>query len=82
MAEAILKYNLDNPDDRMAHMRAVKSTDMAIALFEIVNNSKREFVEKIEQGSYDNSYDLLKDVYEKIWQILEDEGINLEDIIN
>ena len=81
MAEGILKYNLDDPHDRMAHMRAVKSTNMAKALFEIVNNSKREFVDKIEQGSYEDPYDLLNDVYIKLWQILEDEDINLETII-
>ena len=39
--KATLEYNLNNPDDRMAHMRAVKSYDMACALFEITNNLKR-----------------------------------------
>lgn len=36
---ATLTFNLDDPDDRKAHLRCVKSTDMAIALFEIMNNS-------------------------------------------
>ena len=39
--KATLEYNLNNPDDRMSHMRAVKSYDMACALFEITNNLKR-----------------------------------------
>lgn len=39
--KATLEYNPNNPDDRMAHMRAVKSYDMACALFEITNNLKR-----------------------------------------
>ena len=32
MAEAILKYDLNDSDDAMAHMRAIKSLDMALAL--------------------------------------------------
>lgn len=39
--KATLTFNLDDPDDRKAHLRCVKSLDMAIALFEIMNNSSR-----------------------------------------
>lgn len=35
MAKATLVFNLDNPDDRLAHMRAVKATDLACALWDI-----------------------------------------------
>lgn len=45
---ATLTFNLDDPDDRMAHLRCVKSLEMAVALFEIANNSGR-FVQDIEQ---------------------------------
>ena len=45
---ATLTFNLDDPDDRMAHLRCVKSLEMAVALFEIANNSGR-FVHDIEQ---------------------------------
>jgi len=35
MAKATLVFNLDNPDDRLAHMRAVKATELASALWDI-----------------------------------------------
>lgn len=39
--KAILEFDLDNPEDRMAHSRCIKATEMAVALFEIYNNSWR-----------------------------------------
>lgn len=48
--KATLTFNLDDPDDRMAHLRCVKSLDMAIALFEIKNNSGR-YAQDVEQYS-------------------------------
>lgn len=35
--KAILTFNLENRDERMEHLRCVKSLDMAIALFDIKN---------------------------------------------
>jgi len=45
--KAILEFDLNDPDDRQAHLRCVKSLEMAAALFEIVNNSHR-FVRDVE----------------------------------
>jgi len=33
--KAILTFNLDDPDDRMAHLRCVKAINLALALFDI-----------------------------------------------
>ena len=41
MAKATLEYNLSDPEDAMAHLRAVKSLDMAMALWDIVHNTKK-----------------------------------------
>ena len=35
MAKAILEFDLNDSDDVMAHMRAVKSLDMASVLWEM-----------------------------------------------
>jgi hypothetical protein len=64
--KAILEFNLDDPDDAMAHRRCIESTKMAIALFEIMNNSWRD-VRDIEHYQ------------EKIDDICE--GINLIELI-
>lgn len=81
MAEAILKYDLNDTDDAMAHMRAVKSLDMALALWEIIYNTKKG-IEWSMDGKDISKYDALDMVYEKIYEILEEHNIKLDDLIN
>jgi hypothetical protein len=35
---AILEFDLDNPDDKMAHLRCVTSLEMALVIFECLHN--------------------------------------------
>jgi len=67
--EAILKFNLDEPDDRMAHFRCVKATDMAIVLFEIQHNLRRKCEDSTDK------------IFEKINELIEDHNINLDELI-
>ncbi len=41
MAKGILEFDLNDADDNMAHKRAVKSLDMALALWDITHNTKK-----------------------------------------
>jgi len=45
--EATLKFNLDDFDDRMAHLRCVKSLDMCLVLLEL-RKSFSEMENKID----------------------------------
>ena len=36
--KAIIEFNLDNPDDKMAHLRCVTSLEMALVIFECLHN--------------------------------------------
>ena len=80
MAEAILKYNLNDTDDAMAHMRAVKSLDMALALWDITHNTKKSIEWSLE-GKEIDKYEVLDIVYEKIYEILEEHNIKMDDLI-
>ncbi len=80
MAKATLEFDLDELDDRMAHLRAVKSHDMAIALWEITHNTKKS-LEWAMEGKEIDKFDALEMVYEKIYEILEEHNIKLDDII-
>ena len=68
MAEAILKYDLNDSDDAMAHMRAVKSLDMALALWDITHNTKKRIEWSLESKEL-NKYEVLDLVYERIYEI-------------
>ena len=80
MAEASLKYDLNDTDDAMAHMRAVKSLDMALALWDITHNTKKGLEWSMEGKELDK-YEVLDIVYEKIYEILEEHNIKMDDLI-
>ena len=80
MAKAILKYDLNDTDDAMAHMRAVKSLDMALALWDITHNTKKGLEWSMEGKELDK-YEVLDIVYEKIYEILEEHNIKMDDLI-
>ena len=80
MAEAILKYDLNDSDDAMAHMRAVKSLDMALALWDITHNTKKSIEWSLESKEL-NKYEVLDLVYERIYEILEEHNIKMDDLI-
>lgn len=81
MAEGILKYDLDNPDDVIAHKRAVKSFDVSMALWEIIYNTKKGLEWSLEGKDVDK-YEVLELVYEKIYQILDEHNVIIDELIN
>jgi hypothetical protein len=81
MPKAKIEFDLSDPDDRMAHMRAVKSTDMALALWDITHNTKKGLEWSMENKEIDK-YDALEMVFDKIYEILEEHNIKMDDLIN
>jgi hypothetical protein len=80
MAKAILEYDLNDIDDSMAHMRAVKSLDMALVLWDITHNTKKSIEWSLE-GKELNKYEVLDLVYERIYEIFDEHNIKLDDLI-
>ena len=78
MAKAILEFDLTDSDDRMEHFRAVKSADLALALFDILNRTTRKtFETELDSEGYPKEF---IDVQE-ILQVLDNRGINLDEVI-
>lgn len=80
MPKATLKFDLNDPDDSRAHFRAVKSLDMALVLWDMAHNTKKMIHNQIEFDKLD-AYDAVDKVFEKLWQEMNDHGINLDDLI-
>jgi hypothetical protein len=80
MAKAILEYNLNDPDDVMAHKRAIKSLDMTLVLWEIIHNTKKSLEWSMEEKEMDK-YDALEMVYEKVHETLSNYNIDLDELI-
>jgi hypothetical protein len=81
MAKAKIDFDLNEPDDVMAHKRAVKATDLALAIWEITHNTKKG-LEWTMEGKEIDKYEALDMVYEKIYEILDEHNIRLDDLIN
>jgi hypothetical protein len=81
--KATLSYDLNDPDDRMAHMRAVKSLDMASALFDITRDLRKKVIRRFEddEKEYDE-FDGIEEVFNRIHEILEYNGIDIDELIN
>jgi hypothetical protein len=81
MAKAIIEFDLNEPDDVMAHKRAAKSLDMASALWDIAHNTKKSIEWSLENKDL-NKYEVLDLVYDRINEILYTHNIKLDDLIN
>lgn len=80
--KATLEFDLNDPDDRMAHLRCVKSTDMAIVIFQIVSNLRKQVDWELESHEADSDrFDGAYVVFRKIGELLDEHGINIDELI-
>jgi hypothetical protein len=84
MSKAILEFDLNDSDDRMEHLRCVKSTDMALFIWDILHNTRKSFLFKLESqtDSTDREYELVESIWERIWEIANEKGIKIDELIN
>lgn len=68
--KATLVYNLDDPEDVRAHLRAIKSLDMVICLNQLANRIRETF-----------KYDKEPINHEEFWEIVSS-YVNLDELVN
>ena len=85
MAKAILEYNLDDSDDRMAHFRAIKSTDLALVIWEFEYNLRKRIERELESKEFKNeevsNYDVIDICMENVIRTIRDHNIDIDDLI-
>jgi len=81
MAKAIIEYDLTDPDDQMEHLRATRSTDMALVLWNILHNTRRGIQERIDNESLTDPDSVLDAVYERIYEHCYDRHIQIDGLI-
>ena len=77
--KAKLKFNLEFPDERKAHMRCVKSTDMAIVLFDILYNAIKKIHHENESEAFLEGID---STLNYIRELCEDRNINIDELLD
>ena len=76
MTKAKLIFDLTDPDDAREHLAAVKSRDMAIVLWDINYNLKKECHLQAESSKGKlNNYEVIEMVFEKIRDLLDETNI-------
>ena len=80
--KATLTFNLEDPEDRTAHYRCVKSLDMALTLFEILHNTKKGICYTLEGKNITDPYEAVQMVMDKIWDDAKAQGLNIDELIN
>jgi len=84
--EVTLKLNMDEPEDQKSLDRIMKATHMAIVLWEINNNIKKEVERKIESNptpqGQDYRYDGLDLFYESFYELMEEWDVNINNLID
>lgn len=80
--KAILEFDLDDADDRMAHLRCVKATDMALVLWEILTNMEKSVTYEVENFDVDSDpTDGVYAAFRNIRDVCHEKGINIDDLI-
>jgi hypothetical protein len=74
-----LEFDLNDPDDRMEHERCVKSTDMAIVLWEVMTNSYRSLTNGY--GEDDDYHKGVDAVYDHLKELLYEHSIDVDKLI-
>ena len=81
LMKATLKFNLEFPDEQKAHLRCVKSTDMAIVLFDLLCNARKTIAHNHQDASED-FMEGVEVVMHHIRKVCEDNNINIDELID
>lgn len=79
--KAIIEYNLDDPDDRQSYEIHNRSKDLAFLIWQLMTNKKKEIEYKLESYKTFGKYETLDLVFEEIGTMLEEEGINIDKLV-
>ena len=82
MPKATLEYNLDDIDDSDAHLRAIKSLSLTLALWEMDQHLRSELKYGTREGELsDEAYTAIERTRTKLHDILEENGIILDELM-
>lgn len=81
MAKGILEFDLNDFDDKMAHLRAVKSLDMSLFIFQLIYNTKKSIMYELENKEL-KDWEVVNLVFERIHELLDEHGINMDELVN
>lgn len=77
--KAILEFDLNDPDDKMDHLRCVKSISMAIVLFELIYNT---FKTAYDYQEVNKDADMVEYLKQRLMSLLDEHNVNIDELIS
>ena len=74
--KATIEFNLDDADDKRDYYLHNKAEDMAMLIWQLVHNTKKELEYDIEAKGKMSNYETLDMLFEKIGEMLIEYDIN------
>ena len=83
MAQAILKYDLSDSDDKMEFERANKSLEMALVLWELIYNYRKKYIRQLEADgkATERDFDLIDIIFNDVIELITEHGINIDSLV-
>jgi hypothetical protein len=78
--KGILEFNLEDSIDEAAYIRAVKSTKLAISLWEM-DQYLRSQIKHAPDSMSDEVYKTLEETRDKLYEIMSDNSIDLDELL-
>jgi hypothetical protein len=86
MPTATFTFDLSDPDERQEYLRFAHSLDMASALYDIVNNTRKSMFYQVESEISKNadftSFDAVDLVMDRIIDIINEHSIDINKLID
>jgi len=80
--KAILEFNLDDLEDETAYARCIKAKSMAIVLWDLDQHLRNKCKYGDESGELDDiTYKALNDVRDTLREMMNDNGIDLDELL-
>lgn len=79
--KAILEFDLDEGQDKTAHLRCVKALNTAIALWEM-DQYLRDHIKYAPDTADEKTVEVLQEVRDKLREIMSANSIDLDELIN
>ena len=83
--KAVLMFNTGDIEGKERLKRVVKADDMAFAIWEMVSNARKSVTREFENNLADITYDVFDGIdaaFKKIYEILEDQHVNIDDLLS
>ena len=78
--QAQLIFDLDDQDDQVAHLRAVKALDLAMALWDM-DHYLRSKTKHAPDSMSSEVYDALQETRDELYRIMSHHSISLDELI-